>query len=211
MAAHPIPLPDFVHSAAPLAQSSPKHRHAPTQSLSHRPPDGRPGSALSPVPLHHLRVQTSPPLPDGMGGSAPLRRGLNRLGSICTIYTSKRWDPILRSELAWSSLWCWQIKVLTRDIARYREIMGRYLALSPQAPLPLTPHVAAACLAVPLCLSLRPSLSAPSLPPRRALLTLPVSALYDKSSRTPSKQPAPDMSISGEVDVSMRCKYGYRA
>ena len=74
------PLPGLVCSAAPLAQSSPKHRHSPTLSLIHRPPNVRPSYARSLVPTPS---ETDPPPLMGCGMPAPLRRKLNQLSRPC--------------------------------------------------------------------------------------------------------------------------------
>ena len=66
--AHPTPLPGLLCSAGPLAQSSPKHRHSLTQSLSDRLQNVCPQSlvvrpvatlaAISPVKLHNTRLRS---------------------------------------------------------------------------------------------------------------------------------------------------------
>ena len=68
--------PGLVWSAAPLAQSSPKHTHSLNQSFAHWPLDVRPSYARSLVPTPSKTVNQTPP-------RAPLWCELNLLGRPC--------------------------------------------------------------------------------------------------------------------------------
>ena len=72
-------------SAAPLVQSSPKHRHSPTQSFTYRHFDVRPSYAWSLVPAQSQTVDQTPLI--GWGKSAPLQSrcelNVNLLGRPC--------------------------------------------------------------------------------------------------------------------------------
>ena len=76
-------LPGLVCSAAPsLAQSSPKHRHSPTASFTHRPPDVRPSCALPLVPTPSKTVDQTLP-PDGVGKAGAF-----------TVRAEPAWSPL---------------------------------------------------------------------------------------------------------------------
>ena len=79
------PLPGLVCPAAPLVQSSPKHRHSPTQFFTYRHFDVRPSYAWSLVTAQSQTVDQTPLV--GWGKSAPLQSrcelNVNLLGRPC--------------------------------------------------------------------------------------------------------------------------------
>ena len=107
------PLPGLVCPAAPLVQSSPKHRHSPTQSFTYRHFDVRPSYAWSLVPAQSQTVDQTPLI--GWGKSAPLQSrcelNVNLLGRPC--------------GAGWSNKEYYAVDKF-RVFAYYRDIPGIY-------------------------------------------------------------------------------------